>query len=363
MGGTSAGAGAGVAMAASFELIHNMSFTPPPAIAESAKITCHQLLFEQRLLFAGLADGSIALWRRKSAATQQDGPQVDSKPQIMAGHSGTVKCLLLAKAEGLGQEGYLLFSGSADRTVRVWDPSVKDKSKACVQTLRGHGGTVTAIAYCDGVLVSCSTDTSIRVWKADEGRELMLYPWFSPLAGTHTLDDIDCWVNDVALTMGEAGALYVGDEQGCLSAYKVVRDPKAALRIERWRRQPKAHSLGIDRLQLVPEEQMIITSGYDNTARIFDSQSGAPVLTIENLHKCRFTALHWDLAHQELVLGDEFGYVYFWNVATEKCVKAQRLKADGARSTGPLANVNTIKALAVAAGEVLVSTMGSCDFW
>ena len=92
---------------------------------------------------------------------------VDSRPQLLTGHMGAVSCLLLAEQEGLGLEGHLLLSGGADRTIRVWDPAIKDldrdPGKACVQTLRGHGGTGSSLAYCDGVLVSTSTDHTIQV--------------------------------------------------------------------------------------------------------------------------------------------------------------------------------------------------------
>ena len=124
-----------------------------------------------------------------------------------------------------------------------------------MQTLRGHGGTVTSLAYCEGVLVTCSTDCTIKVWKQDEGRELLLYPWFSP---AQSVGNLECWVNDLALTMGETGALYVGDEQGALSAYRVQTSP---LQLTRWRRQPKAHSLGITRLLLLAQEHLLRVRG------------------------------------------------------------------------------------------------------
>ena len=37
-----------------------------------------------------------------------------------------------------------------------------------------------------------------------------------------SLADLDCWVNDLALNMGEGAALYIGDENGTLSVYRVV---------------------------------------------------------------------------------------------------------------------------------------------
>ena len=281
---------------------------------------------------------------------------VDSRPQLFTGHTGAVSCLILAEQEGLGLEGHLLLSGGADRTIRVWDPAIKDPSKACVQTLRGHGGTVSSLAFCNGVLVSTSTDHTIQVWKPDEGRELLLYPWFSP---HQRLANLDCWATDLALRLGETAGLYVGDEQGTLSAYRVQTSP---LQLTRWRRQPKAHSLGITRLLLLAQEHLLVSASYDNTVRLFDTQTGTAVLTIENMNKCRFSALCWDAAHQELLLGDEVGFVYVWNIAAEKCLKCERLHEAGAAATNNRAAL-TIRDLSVSNDELLISRAASCDYW
>ena len=93
------------------------------------------------------------------------------------------------------------------------------------------------------------------MWKPDEGRELLLYPWFSP---HQRLGNLDCWATDLALRLGETAGLYVGDEQGALSAYRVQTSP---LQLTRWRRQPKAHSLGITRLLLLAQEHRLRVRG------------------------------------------------------------------------------------------------------
>ena len=58
-------------------------------------------------------------------------------------------------------------------------------------------------------------------------------------------------------------------------------------------------------------------------------------------------------AHQELLLGDELGFVYVWNVAAEECLKCERLHEGGA----------AIRDLSMRRDELLVSRAASCDFW
>jgi WD40 repeat protein len=109
---------------------------------KEVQFCCHQLLFEKRQVIVGFSNGTIAIYRRRiDTNTLQE--VVDSKPQLLQGHTGKITRLLLVREEGQGADA-LLISASADRTVRIWDPSVKDVSKMCIQTLRGHGGTVSA---------------------------------------------------------------------------------------------------------------------------------------------------------------------------------------------------------------------------
>merc|ERR1712224_131108 len=57
-----------------------------------------------------------------------------------------------------------LVSGSADCTMRLWN--VNYFQWQCIETLRGHIGSVCAVAVMSGgsVLVSASLDSTLKVW-------------------------------------------------------------------------------------------------------------------------------------------------------------------------------------------------------
>jgi WD40 repeat protein len=58
-----------------------------------------------------------------------------------------------------------VISGSADRTIKIWD--MDPKSKDIIQTLTGHSGTILCLAYSkkSDTIFSGSTDKTLRIWK------------------------------------------------------------------------------------------------------------------------------------------------------------------------------------------------------
>lgn len=81
---------------------------------------------------------------------------------LLRGHGGAILCLI--------NEGDLLFSGSADRTVRIWRRGSGD-GYDCLGVLEGHERPVKSLgAVWEGengsfVLCSGSLDGVIKVWK------------------------------------------------------------------------------------------------------------------------------------------------------------------------------------------------------
>ena len=129
-GGSSAAANAAAAAA-----------TPPPAPLGP-------------LLFSGSDDGTVRAWC----------PRTLTCVATLRGHEDNVRVLAATAAAG-GQPGAettppLLFSGSWDRTVRVWCL----RTLRCVRVLRGHGEAVLALAVGRRCVASGSYDASVRLW-------------------------------------------------------------------------------------------------------------------------------------------------------------------------------------------------------
>jgi len=82
----------------------------------------------------------------------------------LEGHSDNVTTLLLSAA------GDILYSGSADASIRAWDV----RSGSALLCLRGHRGSVTSLVLTpDGqTLYSASTDHTVCAWDARTGRRL-----------------------------------------------------------------------------------------------------------------------------------------------------------------------------------------------
>lgn len=148
------------------------------------------LAYSNGLLFSGAHDGTVQihdacstamLWEQQTHATSVWGLAVaqDEKRFFSASSDGMIKAWDWASGDASGPEGNertldhhsgkvyslmcrfgKLFSGSSDRTVKIWDPRNLD----LCQTLSGHGASVNCItALRNARLVSGSGDRTIKV--------------------------------------------------------------------------------------------------------------------------------------------------------------------------------------------------------
>ena len=115
----------------------------------------------------------------------------------LEGHTDGVACLAHSV------EYKKLFSGSLDRSIRVWDLSFHEP--LCDGELKGHRGGITGMAISKQKLVSGSADMTVRVWDLLQMREeTKLAGHSGPIHGLILL-------NDMCLTVSQDKSIKIWD--------------------------------------------------------------------------------------------------------------------------------------------------------
>ncbi|KAF2316583.1 hypothetical protein GH714_041924 [Hevea brasiliensis] len=116
---------------------------------------------ESAAIYCGSSDGLVNFWEREKHL---------SHGGVLRGHKMAVLCLATA--------GNLVFSGSADKSICVWRRREPGGIHTCLSVLTRHGGPVKCLAvekdqHSDKgdqrwILYSGSLDKSVRVWRVSD---------------------------------------------------------------------------------------------------------------------------------------------------------------------------------------------------
>lgn len=311
--------------------------TPKKKVSKSVDstfISAYYYDLNEQLLFVALTNGSVGYWKKKNVEQKQiidkgKDPELvllDSKKK----HKGEVRCLLYCKIAGLD----VLISGAADRTIKLWEPK-NLKSDPCFQTVIGCGGTVIDLKYIEKseILISSSTDLTLRIWRIDKARELLMYPWFVPLqiikdftSINPTSNDIKVWITCMDTQEGEKFKLFAGDSEGSMLTFKNAEGQEYSNIFELDNKKPSIHRIGIIQVLLVSQENFVFTISHDQHLKAFDTAFSNEFFCLKNPNKVIYTSIFWD--DQVLYIADELGYVGVLNVYMDKPFIWKRLVSE-----------------------------------
>ncbi|KAL3145424.1 hypothetical protein ABBQ38_001669 [Trebouxia sp. C0009 RCD-2024] len=263
---------------------------------------------EKRHLYAGIDTGELRLWDFNAGSRKQAWLLVGS-------HKGSITCVIAVKpASTIDAAAGLVLTGSADSSIKLWDVKLRvQESHVCVQTLVGHTGTVTSLVQKGACILSSSTDCTIRIWKAVQGRGMLIYPWFEPQAVLVKMGGwVTCMSYAASARVGDFGTLYAADAAAAIVKINpcIVDGPnvwKESSQIQ-WKltgtaRDPKlttplafsrVHDRSISHLRYLAEEGLVVTLAFDNSMRIFNAVQSSVKCTVVNDTGGPFTGLEHD---------------------------------------------------------------------
>jgi WD40 repeat protein len=241
-------------------------------------------------------------------------------------HSGSVTCLLYSNHSELSSSSSgIIISGSSDRTIKIWSPI--STKPYCIQTLYGHEGTITQIVDgCDGTLLSCSIDGTLRLWKPQRGRKIMLHRF---LECTFLMKQKNIWLCSLAVSPTNIWACYVGNMEGTIEIYHKGSDQNEAERkaasftgqLTKYKSWEHIHLLGIHYIHIIYDESFLLTLSSDHSCKILDLHLGTVLHTITNSHNCKYMGIIWDSLHFQMYLSDESGYLEVWSSFYERKIE------------------------------------------
>lgn len=259
--------------------------------------------------------------------------------------------MLYRKISGLD----VLITGAADRTIKLWEPK-NLKSDPCFQTIIGSGGTIIDLRYVERseILISSSTDKTLRIWRLDKARELLMYPWFVPLqiikdftSINPTSIDNTVWVTCLDAQEGEKFKLFAGDSEGSMLTFKIAEGQEYSSIFELENKKSSIHRIGIIQTLLVPQENFVFTISYDQHLKAFDTGFSNEFFSLKNPNKVIYTSICWD--EQYLYISDEMGYVGVLNVYMDKPFIWKRLVQEPIKKIEILSDPNAAKKMEIPA--------------
>jgi len=239
---------------------------------------------EGNRLFSGSNDSTLRSWDLDVSRIISDDMLCLT---VYKGHADCVTCLKLLHCDGYY---HMLYSGSADNTVKFWNIN----NGTCEKTLVGHTGWVWSIEIDKDskIIYSASADCTIRAWNLDSGEVLRILEGHNYPVFKLQLDDsrhlfslsfdfsIRQWSKE-----GQCIQIFEGHENK-VKCFEIIKDNNV---------------FGAD---------VLVTGSEDATVRIWNVRNGKCIYTLKG-HTNKVNAVL--LANKRLVSCSDDGTLCVWS--------------------------------------------------
>jgi WD40 repeat protein len=227
-------------------------------------------------LVSGSADKTIKVW---NLSTGQEILTLKS-------HLNPINTVVISP------DGQTLVSGSADKTIKIWNLSTGQE----VRTLKGHSNPVNSLIISSDwqTLVSGSADKTIKVWNLSTGQEI------------RTITGNFSYVNTLAISPD-------GQTLASGSADKIIKIWNLSTGQEI--RTLKGHDSYVNTLAISPDGQTLASGSADKTIKVWNLSTGQEIRTLRG-HDSWVKSLAISPDGQTIVSGSADNTIKIWNVST-----------------------------------------------
>ena len=214
-------------------------------------------------------------------------------------------------------DGQIIASAAQDSTIRFWR-TVPGNLSPEIQTLAGHNGRVWSIAFSpDGrTLVSGGEDLTVRLWNVATGE--CLAKWES-----HT-----AWVRFVAFSPdGKTIATASYDRSIKIWGVKIPDFfeksgicAKSGICIPTCLHILTGHQQPVSAIAFSPDGQQLVSSSFDKTIKLWDTNSGKCVKTLLG-HRNRIWTIAFHPNGTQIASGGDDNHTKIWDLERERCIK------------------------------------------
>lgn len=243
-------------------------------------------------LVSGSADKTVKIWNLASG----------SLVKTLTGHSSTVD------AVAISPDGKTIVSGGYDSTIKVWNLA----SGSLLKNLTGHTGTIESLAITPDsqTLVSSSYDRTIKVWNLANGSLL------------RTLSGHSNIVYSIAIAP-DGRTIASASADGTIKIWDLASGSLL--------KTLTGHANSVDAVAISSDGQTLVSGSWDNTIKVWDLASGSLLKTLSG-HSEWVNSVTISPDGQTLVSGSSDNTIKVWNLASGSLLMTLQSTSDAVYS-------------------------------
>ncbi|KAK8468742.1 hypothetical protein PHAVU_006G098200 [Phaseolus vulgaris] len=233
-------------------------------------------------------------------------------------HCAGINCLALLTSVSSDGSDYL-FTGSRDGRLKRW---VLDVDRAtCSATFESHVDWVNdAVLVGDSTLVSCSSDTNLKLWNA------LSFGTCTRTLRQHS-DYVTCLAaagknSNIVASGGLGGEVFIWDIESAIAPVSKSNDATGDESSN-----AKGHKDSVYALAMNESGTILVSGGTEKVVRVWDTRSGSKTLKLRG-HTDNIRALLLDSSGRYCLSGSSDSMIRLWDIGQQRCVHSYAVHTD-----------------------------------